>query len=102
MCAYFREVEHRKPEHTDDVVGTILYEEIGDVKSSFSYTQNVLYGCHTAPTASMQTSVPVLSESHDEVVQTHDYELVKTIEYQGIGNAYAIQQCSAYGVAPES
>lgn len=85
---------------------SILYEEIGDVKSSFTYTQNVLYGLSTTGATSRLTSDPIpeapagvaVTESHNQEDQTHNYELIKAAEYQSIDDAYRIRHCEAYGV----
>ena len=83
------------------VRGSLIYEEIDDAKSSFTYTQNILYGHSTTRVTHGLTSDPVPevptgidpSKLHDK---DHNYE---PVEYQSIDNAYKVQQCSAYGVA---
>jgi hypothetical protein len=67
----------------------VVYEEIGDTKSSFSYTQNVLYG--------LSTDIPSVPEAQ---TQNNNYELIETViqEYESIDDAYKVHQCSAYGV----
>ena len=84
-----------------------MYEEIGDIKSSFTYTQNVLYGHSTTGTVHTLTSDPVpavptslaSSESHNQDAKIHNYELIETTGYQSIDGAYKVQLCSAYGIA---
>jgi hypothetical protein len=66
-----------------------VYEEIGDARSSFSYTQNILYGASTNKL--MLKSGPETPEADS---QTPNYELA---EYQTIDDAYKVSQCSAYG-----
>ena len=90
-------------------VSPLVYEEIGDVKSSFTYTQNVLYGVSSTGATRRLTSDPVPEvpiatgiEPHDRCVEIHNYELIQTAEYQSIDDAYKLKQCSAYGVASSS
>ena len=57
----------------------LIYEEIGDVKDSFTYTQNVLYG------QSLQLSTGTTFEltsalSHDQEGRNHEYELIAAVE----------------------
>ena len=82
-----------------------MYEEIGDVQSSFTYTQNVLYGLSTDRVTHRLTSDPVREvptdaqlPSDDNEPNTHNYELIQIADYQSIDDAYKIQQCSAYGI----
>ena len=89
-----------------------VYEEIDDVKGSFSYTQNVLYG--TRSTTSRLTSEPVPKlptsrltsdpipkvpsvESCNQNAQ--NYELIQTADYERMDGTYSVQQCAAYGVS---
>ena len=91
------------------VRGSPEYEEIGDAKSSFTYTKNSLYGPSTTGVAckpisdhvpEMPTGVHVEPPKlHDEEAKTHNYELIQTAEYQSIENAYKVQHNSAYGVS---
>ena len=86
-----------------------MYEEIGDVKSSFTYTQNAIYQeSATEPVVVHRlTSDPVPevptgiepSESHDQATKTDDYELMQVGEYYSMEKAYKVKQCSAYGIA---
>ena len=85
-----------------------MYEEIGDVKSSFTYTQNAIYQeSSTEPVVVHRlTSDPVPevptgiepSESHDQATKTDDYELMQVGEYYSMEKAYKVKQCSAYGI----
>ena len=114
VCVYScrtSEEPHIEPSRKEEAIGlavksSIVYEEIGDVKTSFAYTQNVLYGLSPAGVTHRLTSDPVPQvptgveppEPHTGG-ETHNYELIQTAEYQSINNAYRVQQCSAYGVA---
>jgi hypothetical protein len=78
-----------------------VYEEIGDPKSSFSYTQNVLYALSSTRSG---VTTDVNSDSVPEVpnsVELCDKEArapLKTAQYQSIEGAYKETLCSAYGV----
>lgn len=63
------------------------YAEIGDIKESFSYTRNVLYGM---PSQTVKTEMP-------DPPLSHEYEDVKEIQLK-LSNTYHIKQCPAYGV----
>jgi hypothetical protein len=80
------EYETNKEETTDSVE----YEEIGDAKSSFSYTQNVVYGISTNKLTS--NSVP-----ETPVVESQTPNCEMTV-YQTIDDAYKVNRCSAYGI----
>ena len=72
----------------------VVYEEIGDVKSSFRYTQNVLYGFSANP----PTFSPVHESCPASESYAQHYELIETSEYQTINDPYKVQKCSAYGI----
>jgi hypothetical protein len=76
---------------------SVEYEEIGDAKSSFSYTQNVVYGISTnklTPGNSVPEA-PLVVES-----QIPNYEQIEVAEYQTIADVYKVNKCSAYGMMP--
>lgn len=86
-----------------------VYEEIGDAKSSFSYTANVLYGLsttravHSRPTSDPGSEIATTDLTTDSMpneqqnAQIPTYELIKPVKLE---NAYKVQQCAAYGIAP--
>jgi hypothetical protein len=72
---------------------SVVYEEIGDAKSSFSYTQNVVYGISTGELT--PNSVTETVES-----QIPNCRQIEIAEYQTIDDAYKVNKCSAYGIMP--
>ena len=102
---FCRTSEEKTEAHTElpsTVQGSLVYEEIGDTKSSFTYTQNILYGLSSTTVRLTSDPVPEVptgalpSEQHD---QGHNYEIIQTAEYQSIDDACKLKRCSAYGVA---
>ena len=80
------------------VRNSLLYEEIGDVKNSYSYTNNTLYNLTTSGATSGATAevVPVLDHQASDKTSSHDYDLIKAAG--GHHSPYKVKQCSAYGV----
>ena len=78
---------------------SLLYEEIGDVKNSYSYTNNALYNLTTPGATSGATAevVPILDHQASDKTSSHDYDLIKVAG--GHHSPYKVKQCSAYGVA---
>ena len=89
-----------QPENTSPRAEAIVYEEIGEVvKETFMFTRNALYG----------VTVPTGLEGGQEGVNTsqarsHEYEYVdgplstgRREEVSSAGEAYQMEECSAYG-----
>lgn len=53
------ELDSKEEAHGLPVTSSLVYEEIGDVKSSFSYSKNVLYGLSTTKVTTRLISDPI-------------------------------------------
>ena len=78
---------------------SLMYEEIGDVKSSFTYTQNAIYQRSTTVHRLASDPVPEVPTGVEQPESHDDYELMQTAEYHSMEKAYKVKQCSAYGIA---
>ena len=57
----YRVIEKTEPLEGEVVQGSLVYEEIGDVRDTFNYTKNLLYGTKLKGTTSKLTSGPQMN-----------------------------------------
>ena len=74
------------------LIVVLEYEEIGDVLSSFHYTQNVVYGVSSSGRGKEGVAVP---EGHSH---KHKDAKLPGVEATKSDGGYQLEQCAAYGV----